>query len=733
MRFLLPVLFGLLTGCDGKEKPDDSSPVDDSEPAGGDLDGDGFDADDDCNDADAQSYPGAPEIWYDGIDQACDGGDDFDQDGDGLQGGSGAGGGPDCDDTDADVYPGAPEVCDGIDQDCDAAIDEEAVDALDVYVDADGDGFGVGEAVAEQFCEPPLGTALQGGDCADEDGAVYPGAAEVCNGVDDDCSGFVDDNATDGARWYADFDADGYGDPANPVQVCGDAPAGYLADSTDCDDTDPSIRPDASEVCDGIDEDCDGAIDDDAIDPLLWYGDGDGDGDGDAAATLSACTQPAGYVPTAGDCDDADSARNSAAYESCDGVDNDCDGETDTDSPDATAWHPDLDGDGFGDAATSVRSCDLIAGWTADGSDCDDGDGGNLPGGIEVCDGADNNCDGVSDEDTAVDASLWYADADTDLFGDPGAQIFACELPDGYTDNAEDCNDSDPSSNPASREFCDGIDNDCDGDTDESDAFDAQVWYRDVDSDGYGGDTLVDVSCAQPAGAVADTTDCDDGDSGVYPGSTETQDLVDEDCDGLVDEDFILVGDIVVSEIARQPYAGGSGTALNPQAQWFEVYNSSSADINLSGWYFEEQDGDRFVLSPSVGLVIPAGGYAVLCYNDDWFGTPAVCDYTWGDASLGASYSDTTFYFDRPEDLIAIYLNGLLMDEVHWYDVPEGDGDVWPAQAHYSMQLSADALSTTANDDAGAWCLAGNTVYTSVGTVGHPDRGTPAAANQTCN
>ena len=182
-----------------------------------DGDGDTFDAirfeGIDCNDEDASVYPGAPEIWYDDIDQDCAGDNDFDQDGDGVL--ALAYGGTDCDDTDEDVRPGVEEVPnDGIDNNCNGRTDETPRPT-------DGDGDGVTEA---------------DGDCNDFNAAIYPGATEIYyDGIDQDC------------------------DPSNEFDADGD---GFDSDEyggSDCDDTDDDVHPDAREVLlDGVDNNCDG-------------------------------------------------------------------------------------------------------------------------------------------------------------------------------------------------------------------------------------------------------------------------------------------------------------------------------------------------------------------------------------------------------------------------------------------------------------------------------------------
>ncbi|MBM3963032.1 MAG: hypothetical protein FJ306_14195, partial [Planctomycetes bacterium] len=127
--------------------------------------------------------------------------------------------------------------------------------------DGDGDGF-VGDD-----------------DCNDSDAAVNGGAVEVCDGVDNDCDGQIDEDVQD--TWYADADGDGFGDAASATLGC-EPPAGAVPSGTDCDDGDPQTAPDADERCDGVDNDCDGAIDEDVRE--VWYTDADGDGYGDAAA-----------------------------------------------------------------------------------------------------------------------------------------------------------------------------------------------------------------------------------------------------------------------------------------------------------------------------------------------------------------------------------------------------------------------------------------------------------------
>jgi hypothetical protein len=122
----------------------------------------------------------------------------------------------DCDDSDGSIHPGADEVCNGLDDDCDARIDIDAIDEETWYADGDLDGFG-DEATTTTACSQPAGYAAVAGDCADDDPEVSPGADELCNEIDDDCDELVDSldpSLVQGTVWYEDADADGYGDPA---------------------------------------------------------------------------------------------------------------------------------------------------------------------------------------------------------------------------------------------------------------------------------------------------------------------------------------------------------------------------------------------------------------------------------------------------------------------------------------------------------------------------------------
>jgi hypothetical protein len=530
MRVSLPILALLmLSACRTDPKPEDTG----SPSEATDADGDGYADDVDCDDGDASVFPGAEELCND-VDDDCDGEIDEaggtvwypDADGDGYAGEDGSivsceapngylDTAEDCDDDDATIHPGAGERCNGVDDDCDGEIDEDPPDVW--YADNDEDGYGDATA-STTSCDPGSGWVDNDGDCDDSDATIHPEALELCNGLDDDCDEEIDEGLD--LTWYADADGDGYGDASVTTAAC-DAGSGWVDNELDCDDSNPSINPLATEVCDGLDNDCDLLTDDaDAgvVDPATWYYDGDADGYGLEHKTVARCDQPSGYAALGGDCDDGDTAYNPGAAETdcTDPADYNCDGYT---------GYADDDGDGF-------AACE----------ECDDLDATIFPGADERCDGVDNDCDAVVDEDDATDAVTWYADADGDGYGEPGSTDIACSQPSGFVADATDCDDGDGAVNPGATELCDGVDNDCDGSTDEDSAADASTWYADADGDGYGDAASTDRACSAPGGYVADASDCDDGDGDVHPGATETCSGVDDDCDGTVDEPADLLG-----------------------------------------------------------------------------------------------------------------------------------------------------------------------------------------------
>jgi hypothetical protein len=248
------------------------------------------------------------------------------------------------------------------------------------YADEDGDGYGdpddsiVTWPGDDGYDEGRDGyTTRDHSDCDDGDAAVNPAAAEICDGIDNNCDEVIDTDAVDQTTWYRDADDDAYGD-ANASQSSCDQAEGYVEDDTDCDDTDAALTTDCSaangesDCSDGVDNDGNGQTDcDDAVCAdhatclnatlyYFWFRDADDDGYGDPSNSTAAETQPEGYVGNAGDCDDTDPNRTF-----------DCSGDTGT-------WYADRDADGYGnwfDAMTSETQPD---GYVENAGDCDDTD-----------------------------------------------------------------------------------------------------------------------------------------------------------------------------------------------------------------------------------------------------------------------------------------------------------------------------------------------------------------------
>ncbi len=454
----------------------------------------------------------------------------------------------DCDDNDDSIYPNATDaVGDDVDQNCDG------IDGVDK--DADG-----------------LASLESGGtDCDDSD---------------------ADLTASAGLTFYADSDGDGYGSESAMIEACA-MPDGYVENRDDCDDTSAISSPEGVEICDGLDNDCDGLTDDDddsISDQLMFYYDADGDGYGDVSILETSCTVPEGYVDNGEDCNDSEAAINPMAEEiAVDGIDNNCD---------AIEWcYEDADLDGYGtgsfveltDDGTGGLDCSLISNMSANQLDCDDIDTAINPDALEVCDGGvDNDCNGLADDaDSNTDlttGSSYFLDADGDGYGSTVVQ--ACEQGnlvtidgdcddglassnpmatdlagdsidqncdgvdgmdsdgDGYASISSgglDCDDTDALVNPMAIEICDGgIDNDCDGlldDADDSiDTSGTTVVFADVDGDTFGDASMPFNSCGNTVGYVSDDTDCDDGDANTFPGAafiqSTTDCLTDVDGDG---------------------------------------------------------------------------------------------------------------------------------------------------------------------------------------------------------
>ena len=447
----------------------------------------------------------------------------------------------DCNDSDSSVNPAAEELCDTVDNDCDGLLNEgqdstAPANASTFYQDLDADGYGNPNATQIQ-CSQPTDFVTDSTDCDDSNGVVYPSADEYCNEIDDDCDGQTDEGQDSTApinapTYYADSDSDGFGDAGTTLVQCS-LIAGYVVDNTDCDDGSSSLnRLDTDE--DGFTT-CDGDCDD--SDASLNLSDSDNDG-------FSTCDE---------DCDDSSVSVYPNATEYCNGTDDDCDGQTDEeDAIDKSSYYEDLDGDGYGNSGSSLYLCPLTQlndypDYVSNDSDCDDSDASQYPGAEEYCNTEDDDCNGTIDENYAIDTSTFYADLDGDGYGNIASTVQSCSNPAGYLVDNTDCDDSSALVRPSASEFCNNIDDDCNGDVDDL-AVDATTYYVDTDGDGHG--LLVDtvngydrISCPSfdvqtglpitPVGFSELNDDCDDAESGISPSADELcTDTIDENCDG---------------------------------------------------------------------------------------------------------------------------------------------------------------------------------------------------------
>jgi len=426
----------------------------------------------DCNDANASIHPNAVETCN-LIDDDCDGLVDegvqttfyADADSDGF-------GNPavpqmactapsgyvsnsnDCDDTNSNVHPGATETCNQIDDNCNGIVDEGV--QFTFYADTDGDGYG-NAASSLLACTQPAGYVTNADDCNDTNASIHPGGTEICNLLDDDCDGLVDEGVQ--TIFYADADNDGYGNAAVTIMAC-TAPSGYVANDDDCNDSNSTVHPGATETCNLIDDDCDGLIDENILN--TFYADTDNDGYGDVNTTIEACLAPNGYVSDHTDCDDSNTAIHPNATETCNNIDDDCDGLIDEGVK--ITVYADGDGDGYGDPAVSQLVCAIPSGYVTNNTDCNDNASNVHPGAVEICNNIDDNCNGVVDEGVKL---TFYADVDGDGYGNPAASILACSQPGGYVTNNSDCNDGNANVHPGAAETCNGLDDNCDGNIDE--------------------------------------------------------------------------------------------------------------------------------------------------------------------------------------------------------------------------------------------------------------------------
>ena len=487
-----------------------------------------------------------------------------------------------------------------------------------------------------------------GDDCDDSNPDVHPDATEMCDGIDNDCDGVADESgAADAQTFYEDKDEDNYGDLVSTILACPqNLPLGFVANGEDCDDLDPDINPAATEICNGVDDDCDSTIDD-GIETDTFYQDNDGDGYGTTEQTTSSCYDEVdGYAKSAGDCDDDAPITYPGAVDICDGKDNDCEGDIDEDEDSFPAWYADADEDGYGDPDDWVQACeDEVEGRTLTDGDCDDRDPDINPEADEIFyDGVDQDCDEWSDYDAdqdGFDADAYEGEDCDDSRADvyPEAPDYVdtgdidnnCDGTDGVDDDGDgfanlasygtDCRDTGayagrtyPGAAELEVDSADTAEPDCTRDADEDgygdstvpadidagedcDDGDARTYpgiayldsleecMTDADGDGYGADN--------PAGGVEEGTDCDDGDTGVHPGASDSVDGsgVDANCDGVDGVDADLDGEASIASGGED--CVDTDSAINTSATEAPG-NDVDEDCNGAIDCYEDYDDDGY-------------------------------------------------------------------------------------------------------------------------------------------
>ncbi len=449
------------------------------------------------------------------------------------------------------VYDESFEVCNGLDDDGDGNIDENL--GYVQYQDNDNDEFGNPDQSVNS-CFALVGYVTNNLDCDDNNTVVHPDNSEYCDHIDNNCDGVIDEGLT-WNNYYADIDLDGFGNTLAMVEAC-IAPDNFILQPGDCNDDISSINPNASEICNDLDDNCDTNIDE-GLQFVTYYEDLDQDGYGNDAVSVVKCVLPFGFVTLHGDCTDNAPAINPSAAELCgDGIDNNCDGQIDE------GCIIDLDEDGF-DATV----------------DCDDENAAVNPSAIELCNSVDDDCDGSIDD--GLTFVNYYTDADGDGYGS-GAAVNLCANPGaGFVTNNTDCNDSNAALHAITVEVCNNFDDDCDGSIDDGLTF--VNYYTDADGDGYGSGAAVNL-CANPgAGFVTNNIDCNNNNNAINPGAVEIcGNAVDEDCSGTAAV-CVVLGCTNSTACNYNPSATNDNGSCTYPAQSY---------LNCNGTCINDTDGD---------------------------------------------------------------------------------------------------------------------------------------------
>ncbi|TVZ52275.1 MopE-related protein [Dokdonia sp. Hel_I_53] len=528
----------------------------------------------------------------------------------------------DCNVGDSSIFPGALEILDGIDNDCDGTIDEGLTPLIPSTITVTTN---CGSSVLNRSL-PPLGvtwfwqssasgtsTSSSAASITRTSGTIYYLRAKSNHNGLWSSARSVSYSIQQPPVWYADVDGDGYGNIAISQSSC-TQPIGYVSVSGDCNVSDSSIFPGALEILDGIDNDCDGTIDE-GLTPLIpstitvttncgssvlnrslpplgvtwfWQSSASGTSTSSSAASITRTSGTIYYLRAKSNHNGLWSSARSVSYS----------------IQQPPVWYADVDGDGYGNIAISQSSCTQPIGYVSVSGDCNVSDSSIFPGALEILDGIDNDCDGTIDEgltplipstitvttncgSSVLNRSLpplgvtwfWQSSASGTSTSSSAASITRTSGTIYYLRAKSNHNGLWSSARSVSYSIQQ-----------------PPVWYADVDGDGYGNIAISQSSCTQPIGYVSVSGDCNVSDSSIFPGALEILDGIDNDCDGTIDEGLTP---LIPSTITVTTNCGSSvlNRSLPPSGvTWFWQSSASGTATSSSAASITRTSGTIYYL-----------------------------------------------------------------------------------------------------------------------------------------